>query len=505
MSLGQAPKYFGQGTQGGQFFVTEQMMEVWELLANDTHHPIKKVLSGPMGVGKSYLAWFLAAKAYASGWPVLYFADAAELDQETSEKSSLEICQRFLALNRDVLTAADLKEMLGYGDSVPLVVTCAGNIFGRLLQRKVQKTLLIVDEHGALFTPTDPVPNRLVVLRPLQYFNRWMEQNAGARVVFTGTAHAKYERTHLTDMRLLIFVGPLSPTIFGQLQEAVFSQHHPMVQQHLSTINSEVLRITNCVPRELVNLAGEIGIAPLTLIEVKERLGDFEYRRRRAFFQTIETRYNLLTPISAEGTRLALADMFLPGKERPTAVFDMQFLDFGVVYRHLSRNGIAVLHSPISPAAQAALLDLYKLCPLPEAYRNGLAQDNLTGAQFEDTLFQQLMRSRDLILRTTDLAGKTPIDINWKISGTELLHKPPRFLSTDSMNTLVRCYEGYPRFDFILGYTFIQVSTTDFVQVCLNYLAKFVYQFYLHVGSSHIQPANINKEMAIRRIGINSH
>ncbi|CAG8552642.1 13298_t:CDS:2 [Funneliformis caledonium] len=30
-------------------------------------------------------------------------------------------------------------------------------------------------------------------------------------------------------------------------------------------------------------------------------------------------------------------------------------------------------------------------------------------------------------------------------------------------DVLVRCYAGYPRFDFILGYIFFQVSISDFV------------------------------------------
>ena len=146
-----------------------------------------------MGAGKSYLAWFLAAKAYAHGWPVLYIADAAALDQPTSEEASTEICKRFLALNRDILSAEDLKEMVNHED--PTVDKCAGIIFRSLLQRKDRQSLLMVDEHGALFAHTPPIPVQFAVLKPLDSFNHWREPNAGARVVFTGTAHAKYEMT----------------------------------------------------------------------------------------------------------------------------------------------------------------------------------------------------------------------------------------------------------------------------------------------------------------------
>ena len=462
--LGQVPKYFGQGYQGKQFFVTEQMMQIWGILASDSEFPVKKVLSGPMGVGKSYLAWFLAAQAYANGWPVLYISDAAVLDQGTAERSSIEICKRFLALNKDIITAAELKEMVTFEDTTtPLVISCAETIFESLLQRQERKTLCIIDEQGALFESSTPAPDRFVVLQPLKTFNRWKESSAGARVVFTGTAHAKFERVHLKDETPLVYVGPLSPTTFIKLQAAVFSHFHSTVRGYASDIGGEVLRITNCVPRELVNLAQEIGTTPLTLQQVKERLEDFEGNRRSTFYRVIETHYNALTSHSKEGTRLALANMFLPGKIRPTATFDWKFLDFGIVYRYHGRNSAAVLHHPICPAAQNALLDLYKRCPLPEAYRNGLARDSLDGAQFEDALFQQLIRAADVMLKATDLAGLNSMDLHLKISGYELLQDPPIMVCTDGMNLLMRCYAGYPQFDFILGYKFFQVSISNFV------------------------------------------
>ena len=50
-NLGQQPKHFTEGYQGEQFFITKQMMDVWEELDADNKHSIKKVLSGPVGVG----------------------------------------------------------------------------------------------------------------------------------------------------------------------------------------------------------------------------------------------------------------------------------------------------------------------------------------------------------------------------------------------------------------------------------------------------------------------
>ncbi|KAF9917249.1 hypothetical protein BX616_001585 [Lobosporangium transversale] len=96
MNLGQTPKSFGEGYQGHEFFVTEQMMDLWKELTSKSRRPKQKCISGPTGVEKSHIAWFLAAKAYAHGWPVLYIADAeAPSNTETSEQASTAICQRF--------------------------------------------------------------------------------------------------------------------------------------------------------------------------------------------------------------------------------------------------------------------------------------------------------------------------------------------------------------------------------------------------------------------------
>ncbi|ORZ19968.1 hypothetical protein BCR41DRAFT_32710 [Lobosporangium transversale] len=107
---------------------------------------------GPMGVGKSYISWFLAAKAYAHGWPVLYIADANQLNNcDTNTDASRLICQLFLSINKDTLTASELEEMVEIETSENLFVSSASSILGDLLQSRSQKALFVVDEHGALF------------------------------------------------------------------------------------------------------------------------------------------------------------------------------------------------------------------------------------------------------------------------------------------------------------------------------------------------------------------
>jgi len=471
MYLGQQPKHFGKGYHGARFFVTKQMMDVWmKINSDDEKNSIKKILSGPIGVGKSYLSWFLAAMAYANSWLTLYIADASVLITCNEMKAQMEICKRFFALNQDILTSADfgeLTQLITEDDSDRVVISlCTSSIFSSLLKRKIpQKALFIVDEHGALFNGITPVPDRLN-FEFLKNLNFWDEIMSGTRVVFTGTAHAQFEKVYLQSgmQKWVIYVGPLSPEVFDQLLNAVFSSLHLTVRAYTSTIKEEVLRITNRVPRELIILAETIGTDSHTLDEVKKILKSFEDIRRKQFYDIIKTYYNSLPTDSKNETRQALAEIFLPGNHRYTARFEWEFLDFGIVYK--VKDGYTEQHYPICPAAKEALMDLYKYCPLPKDYLIALNQDNMNGIQFEDAIFQQLMRLSDIVLETTDLAGKNELDFHLNIKGFELLQKPPNKYGKD---ILVRCYKGYPRFDFIFGYIFFQVSISDFVKHDTDY------------------------------------
>ncbi|KAF9345712.1 hypothetical protein BGX26_002815 [Mortierella sp. AD094] len=59
-------------------------------------------------------------------------------------------------------------------------------------------------------------------------------------------------------------------------------------------------------------------------------------------------------------------------------------------------------------------------------------------------------------------AGKESHPLELTIAGFELLQNPPKRIGEDAMNVLMRGYEGYTRFDFMLGYTFIQASLSNF-------------------------------------------
>jgi hypothetical protein len=125
-----------------------------------------------MGVGKSYLSYFLAARAYAEGWLVLYISDAGLLDKNKQDESALQVVKRFLAINKDILTGAELEMLVrdynGMGD---ISTDAASLIFRTLLMSRDRKTLLLVDEHRKLFQKEPYVPDKFKSLVPLKSYH----------------------------------------------------------------------------------------------------------------------------------------------------------------------------------------------------------------------------------------------------------------------------------------------------------------------------------------------
>ncbi|PKY15211.1 hypothetical protein RhiirB3_427369 [Rhizophagus irregularis] len=66
---------------------------------------------------------------------------------------------------------------------------------------------------------TIPAPLRLHILKLLMNLTYWSENSLGARVVLTGTAHAKFVKSYLINGMndWIEFVGPLPEDIFDSL------------------------------------------------------------------------------------------------------------------------------------------------------------------------------------------------------------------------------------------------------------------------------------------------
>ncbi|CAG8501125.1 14816_t:CDS:1, partial [Acaulospora colombiana] len=459
--LGQEPKYFAKGYQGRTLLVTKQMIDIWDELSVDSEHSIKRVLSGPMGVGKSYISYFLASKAFAEGWVILYIADASDLKVGSSIRAGEVICKYFLIQNKDILTATNLEQIVRHADypSEKLEVIVADNILD-FLKTSDSKTLLIVDEHGALFEEDPPLPKRLPILGPLKNLTFWGEHYKSVRVIFSGITHDKYEAIYIKDgMRQwwVIYVTPLEDDVFDMLLKM-----HPLLSK--PGIKEEAITVTNCVPRELMYLVKYVrNLDPNTtdVNDFKEVLNQFEKERFERILVIAQRYYNSLQKNEKLRYYDSLASMFLPS--RPTVQFNSRFLDLVLIYRY-KEKGIT-RSFPLFPSARKVLLKTYMSFDLPENIKNQLNIGNLNGDQFEEALFNRLVCKSNIPiqLNTTDLNNNNRSVVTLQFDDYAVIKSPALSLGPDSDRVLSRGFEGYPRFDYMLGPIFIQVSISDFV------------------------------------------
>ncbi|KAH7057940.1 hypothetical protein BKA57DRAFT_499820 [Linnemannia elongata] len=455
-SMGQVPKNFGLHGQGHGLFVTEQMLEIWEDMRGDQEFTYRRVLSGPMGVGKSYLSYFLAARAYAEGWIILYMADAGLLNTEYEDELALDIVKRFLALNKDILTGAELGMLVNeYSGTRNISKNALSVMFDSLLKSRDRKTLLLVDEHRKLFEQEPYVPDKFKLLVPLQSYHWWGEEPKGSRVVFTGTSHAKYEMNVLEDcyrQTSVVFVGPLSRHVFSKLLDTYPRLAAPVIREEVTTI-------TNCVPQELVYLSAAVEYLPdpITMNDLQQEVE----RRTKDFLVTAKTYYKSRTPFRIYGFYKALLETFLGC----TSIFNFEsdFLDLGLIYRSKDVGRFRTQHRILCRPAQRALLELFKTLPLPKDTKRRIYDGSLSRDDLETALCHQLIcTTKPIVLNATDLNGSSPTTIALNFSHCDTLQIGRTTLGSVHQSVLTRVYKGYPQFDFVLGPLFIQTSISDF-------------------------------------------
>ncbi|CAG8547644.1 234_t:CDS:2 [Acaulospora colombiana] len=469
-SFGQIPKNYGMNYQGDSLLVTEQMIKIWHEISIESSFSIKRILSGPIGIGKSYLALFLAAKAYAEGWPLLYISNASVLNKSVDYVIAEEIVVRFLALNKDILTVDNFKRLIfplgpsSYFDDKEMLCVVTENIMGHLLKQSKQKTLLVVDEHGSLFESNPPTPQRQMILSPLMQLDAWNDEMKGCCVILSGTAHAKYEREYIRDdlSERLIFITPLSDNIFEKLLSM-----NDILKSLSPEIRNIIKEITNNVPRELLNMVKFVSDelfavrSPITETGLVELFNKYASVQRVEYYALAQKFFhNSLNNTQRYAQRRALATMFLPRKhddmESTCQALVYQLIDLGLVYR--SKKG-ALQYHPLSQPATDALLEIYMSMPLPRDIASSIINGNMTSLVFEDVLFQELLRRKDVTFRATDLSGNNVTSLRIVFKHFRFLREPP---SPNVDDTLLRCYRGYPLFDFILGHMFIQISISNF-------------------------------------------
>ncbi|KAF9437075.1 hypothetical protein BGZ76_002041 [Entomortierella beljakovae] len=352
-SLGETPKPFGIFGVEPKLVITEQMLEMWCEIQNgtpDENLPCRRVLAGPVGIGKSYLAYFLAARGYAEGMLTLYIADARILDRQEIE-SAKALVARFLSLNKDILTASELELLVSNYDGIKHVYIESVFAIFRLLKQEERKTLLVVDEHKMLFQYKPYVPQRYNFLDHLSDLDSWEEKYKGSSVILTGTTHTNYEVSVLPrDLQKssVVFIGPFSETVFSKLLE-----QFPRLNQE--ELISPVCKYTNRVPRELAFMDRDIRDTEGPITE--EMVKVWSVNRSRVF-RAIAWEYRESLEQRLRSKFYGVLDESF--RERRSDIsFKNDLVDIGLGYRLKDGEGGKTRLHILSPSAQAGILGVF--------------------------------------------------------------------------------------------------------------------------------------------------
>ncbi|KAF9179861.1 hypothetical protein BGZ50_006605, partial [Haplosporangium sp. Z 11] len=188
---------------------------------------------------------------------------------------------------------------------------------------------------------------------------------------------------------------------------------------NLPDIKDEVKKITNCVPRELVYLSAEVKHLPdpISLSDLQE----WTESRTEDFLSIAEKYYNGRSQFSKSRFYSALLQTFL--RSTSSINFEWDFMDLGLIYRRKDVSQIGIQRHILCRPAHQALLKLLKSLALPDHIKQRIRLGHLSGDEFEG---------------------------------------PNISLGHGHDKVLCRGYKNYPRFDYMLGPMFIQVSISDF-------------------------------------------
>jgi hypothetical protein len=89
----------------------------------------------------------------------------------------------------------------------------------------------------------------------------------------------------------------------------------------------------------------------------------------------------------------------------------------------------------------------------------------MTGIEFEDVLFQQLLHYSNVTFIIADLAGKSRIPLHIKFNYFKILQNPPEQITDDDI--LFRYYKRYPHYLFSDKYLF-KYQSPILLQITLN-------------------------------------
>jgi hypothetical protein len=175
------------------------------------------------------------------------------------------------------------------------------------------------------------------------------EDAKGTRLIFTGTAHAKYEMTILDECYMIfsvVFVGPLSRTVFSKLLDTYPRLAAPAIRE-------EVIAITNCVPRELVNLSAKVEDLPEP-ISVDD-LQEWTESRTKYYLSIAKTYYASRTQFRKNDFYKALLQTFLTALAQSDLTGTSWISDSSIGAKISSRVELAIIFYAAPPRVVVTL------------------------------------------------------------------------------------------------------------------------------------------------------
>jgi hypothetical protein len=440
LSLGEQPKHFHLVAP---LFVSKQLNDICEdvlaltLLAQDSSVERRRVICGPMGVGKSYITWSIAAYAYSHKRPVLYIADAAHMvaTYSTEEIMLAYLVKRFLLLNDDILSIQQKSELsqVTWLSFVNVMIET--------------QSLIVIDEHS------------YILQEPYKSFS-WMGNfilmqalDRTVTLVVAASSHSSFEINYLKNgmQNFKVYVTP--PTEPEGVE---------LLKSFMPTENDE---------KKILTIVRELGHVPRDLYfysQSKLSLAKFIDERVQQYGLEITNFYNAMK--KDEQSRALVAQSIFRLFYYQSYTFDTSvqnigdFIDLSVCYRKAHTEFI-----PLSQATARALLLLnvkINSFSLEANIKSQLLMPDKDGFEcliwsllLRDAIMKKKLTFQPYYLNGTKAAEKMELSFQQFANLEKDRHVPPTYLS---QNILYRPWNNFPRWDFVSSSCFFQVSISTF-------------------------------------------
>ena len=374
-----------------------------------------QILAGPSGIGKSHILFLLAARSFAMGMPTLFVPDAgvlvtsavASAEAHPSIAMSVVISKRllatFLAHNADVVSSTPR------GLSASLMQLLSLN-----------KAVVIIDEHGHAYDELEKLSRTHPSLCaspaatfPLLMPNSYLG-NYNTRTVLGGSNQANFELSlNGTYLKFMRFVVPPSVAEGRLLWEDLVTR---VGVAQPRAFDDDIVRVTNCVPRELVHLS------------VEAKLADYIANRRSAMGVHLTRMADRLETGTSRASMVRTLDDLFRVSTMAMGIEDYSFLDLGFVYRRGGGGRGRLTAVPLCLPATLALLGLWEAVSESAAAR--LASVKVDGGRFVEFVWGALLVRG---FRDTDAAAALQCE-NLDGTETELLPLRLDFYSTSQLS-----------------------------------------------------------------------